>query len=1531
MRAIRVGLSYSSRSCTAVSTALVLVLTFCFSGIVARGQTPAPVSAFQNVVVSQETELGAVLSSGGGQSGQAPAGGSMAVDANGDVIMGDTYGADVLLFSGTAGGMSPLPAPTVLGSPGGNPDGMAIDSKNNLFVGFATVATVVKIPFVSGQYVPIVAPSSSTPNCTGTDTVECVMSNLNTKGSGVGSLVFDASGDLFYSTTNIGDNGAGTSPNSIWECTAACLYTATGTPAATLLYTEPTSGSPTTTGQLNVGGLAVDPYGDLFFTDSAVNSSSNDNQESFSSNLNELVYTAGTGFAAAPTVLYSYTPSAPPSDYDAEIDGVSTDASGTVYALIQNTGGILAFPNNKGVVATNKMYLVSTVTGKLMTNDALGNLYVDTYISGDAIVRVGVDNVMATASAVSAPSTTTLTTLLNDGGCTPAPMITFSAGGTSSSEFSAATSGACATTLTGSSFATTLTFTPTAVGTASATLTATDTNGNSETAAVAGVGEGTVGTPTFSPAAGAYTTVQTVTISDPTMGASIYYTTDGSMPGAGTGTSMLYTGPLTVSDSETLNAIAVDSGDTSSAVATAAYSVTLAGANATPTLSLVAGTYTSPEPVTITDTTSGASIYYTTDGSAPTASSNLYIGPIAVSSTETINAIAIGGGLTSSGVATALYTINLPASALQDIVINQDTTFGKIPSSGGTQSGSVPDGDTMAVNSLGQVITTDTYGSEILLFTPQGTTPTVLGTVSNPNGVAVDSQNNLYIGFSYNASVVKIPFVNGAYAAIGASVPTSPACTGTDTVECVMTNLKSGNADVVSLVFDSKGDAFYSTGGTQTGGTNNAIFECTAACLYTGSPAATVIFQEPTSATAQLSIGGLALDTSGNLFFTDSAISASTSQESSSSNLNELVYTSGTGYATTATVIYAYTPPSVVQYGPELDGVAVAPNGTLYALLEGSQGSQAAQPGILAFPKASGAYSGTTSYVVSTDNGKAMTSDGLGNLYIADDGGNIHEVAVDNITAPTSPEQNPATATNLTTILNDGGCTATPPTVTFAASGTSASAFSAATTAACVVAPTESTGGAASFATTVTFSPTSLGTNTATLTATDSLKNTGTAAVSGVGTPAPPAATPTFSVAAGTYTTIQMVTLTDTTAGTSIYYTVDGSTPTAKSTLYSGPISVGVSETINAIAAGTGFSVSPVASAAYVINLPVAATPTFSVAGGTYTTPQTVSLSDTTAGAVIYYTLDGSTPTGASASYSGPITVGVSETINAIAVVAEYSNSSVGSAVYTINLPVTATPTFSVAAGTYTTVQTVTISDATAGAAIYYTLDGSTPGVGVGSSTLYTGSNITVGASTTIKAVAVNPPNYNNSVVGVAAYVINLPAPGFTITTPNATVTVPPGGNASITLTVTANAAFNGTVGFTCTGFLPIGASCAFSPTSVTAAAGGNGTTKLTVTLPSSTASVRRDPSPVVPGAMLATALCLLGFRKRRRVQMLLLFMVSVIGFSMFTGCTTTSTNTTSSSQFVVAATGSSCPVTSPGCTSPTAATTNFPLVLTVQ
>jgi len=82
------------------------------------------------------------------------------------------------------------------------------------------------------------------------------------------------------------------------------------------------------------------------------------------------------------------------------------------------------------------------------------------------------------------------------------------------------------------------------------------------------------------------------------------------------------------------------------------------GLTSKPKFSIKPGTYSSPPKVKITDATRGAIIYYTTDGWTPTASSPRYLGPITISSTTTLQAIAIAPNFQRSFVASGKYTFN---------------------------------------------------------------------------------------------------------------------------------------------------------------------------------------------------------------------------------------------------------------------------------------------------------------------------------------------------------------------------------------------------------------------------------------------------------------------------------------------------------------------------------------------------------------------------------------------------------------------------------------------------------------------------------------------------------------------------------------------------------------------------------------------------------------------------------------------------------------------------------------------------------
>jgi hypothetical protein len=121
---------------------------------------------------------------------------------------------------------------------------------------------------------------------------------------------------------------------------------------------------------------------------------------------------------------------------------------------------------------------------------------------------------------------------------------------------------------------------------------------------------------------------------------------------------------------------------------------------ATPKLSLAAGTYSSAQSVSISDTTSGATIYYTINGTTPTSSSAKYAGPIAVNSTETLEAIAIATGDVNSVVASADYTIgsSTPPPATSAQVINYAGGFAGNPSQIWLGNGAVYSGSSIQLS-----------------------------------------------------------------------------------------------------------------------------------------------------------------------------------------------------------------------------------------------------------------------------------------------------------------------------------------------------------------------------------------------------------------------------------------------------------------------------------------------------------------------------------------------------------------------------------------------------------------------------------------------------------------------------------------------------------------------------------------------------------------------------------------------------------------------------------------------------------------
>jgi hypothetical protein len=290
----------------------------------------------------------------------------------------------------------------------------------------------------------------------------------------------------------------------------------------------------------------------------------------------------------------------------------------------------------------------------------------------------------------------------------------------------------------------------------------------------------------------------------------------------------------------------------------------------------------------------------------------------------------------------------------------------------------------------------------------------------------------------------------------------------------------------------------------------------------------------------------------------------------------------------------------------------------------------------------------------------------------------------------------------------------------------------------------------------------------------------------------PPPSAPVFSPTGGTYTSAQSVTITSDGA-TTIYYTIDGSTPTISSPLYTAPVLVANNTILQAMGVNNGGN-SLITSASFTI-LPPA--PVFSLAPGTYPngTPQSVTISDV-AGATIYYTTDGTTPTTASLQYSTVISLPIGTTTLSALAVTVNGSSAIATGTYILTPLTPQIPVFSPAGGPYTSAQSVTITSVGA-TAIYYTTDGSTPTI---ASTLYAAA-VPIDNSTVLQALAVN--DGGPSPIATASFTFLSPAPVFNPT---------PGTYTNITMqSVTISDVASATIYYTTDGTTPTTASTQYT------------------------------------------------------------------------------------------------------------------------
>ncbi|HWZ96086.1 MAG TPA: choice-of-anchor tandem repeat GloVer-containing protein [Opitutaceae bacterium] len=866
-----------------------------------------------------------------------------------------------------------------------------------------------------------------------------------------------------------------------------------------------------------------------------------------------------------------------------------------------------------------------------------------------------------------------------------------------------------------------------------------------------------VAAPTFSPAAGTYTSAQTVTISTATSGASIRFTTDGSTPTETHGA--IYSGAIVLNKVTTLEAIAYESGMADSYVMSGLYTISTQSQVAKPVCSPTAGVYTGALSVALTTTTPGATIRYTTDGSIPSeGAGTIYSSPIPIASSTPVIAVAYEPGMIDSAVAYNFFGISpLTANILYrftsafsnpyaGVVQGSDGNFYGVTTSGGSNADgtvykmtpagvatvlasfagaglSYPDAPLLQGSDGNFYGTTESGGSSDDGTVFEVTSAGVMTTLASFNGNnGADPQAGLIQGTDGNFYGTTH---DGGSAGYGTVFKLTPAGALTTLVSFTGYN---GAAPAAALVQGSDGN-FYGTTAIGGSGTYGTVFKVTPAGVMTPL----VSFNGDNGA---FPAAALVLASDGNFYGTTEG---------------DDVYFFGTVFKLTPagalTTLISFNGYSEDAPGTLLQGR----DGNFYGLTKGGN-----SPPTIFEMTSTGMWSDLATLAdPSFNNPEGLIQASDGNLYGVSQGmsspnlGAVFELVLAPQAAPPTFSPPAGTYSNVQTV-----------TITSTTSGVSIRY----TTDGSI--PSETAGALYS-------GPVSISTTGLTLKAIsykagllDSFVNTGVYTLQ--------AAAPTFTPPAGTYTSAQAVTITSTTSGASIRYTTDGSTPSETAgTLYSGPVTISSTMTLEAIAYEAGFADSPITNGPYTIALPQVAAPTFSPPAGTYTSAQTVTITSTTSGASIRYTTDGSTPSETAGTlYSSPVSISVMTTLKAMAFKSGMTDSPVTTGVYTINT-VTRSLTGTSSDGWHALALTSAqagIFTATFDATPTVSPENAVVGLSKGVATAYTGLSCIARFNTSGQIDAYNGTAYGTSTISYAKnityhfrMVVNVPAHTYSV------------------------------------------------------------------------------------------------------------------------------------------------------------------------
>jgi sugar lactone lactonase YvrE len=241
-----------------------------------------------------------------------------------------------------------------------------------------------------------------------------------------------------------------------------------------------------------------------------------------------------------------------------------------------------------------------------------------------------------------------------------------------------------------------------------------------------------------------------------------------------TASSAVYTGPISVSGTETIKAVAVAAGFTQSGLAAATY--TNVPTAVAPVLTPQGGDYPSAIYVSMSDGTAKAKIHYTLDGTEPTTASPTYSSPILVTSNETVKAIASVRGYANSLKSTAAYNISIPNRVIETIA--GDGTSGYRGDGGLAVHARLSFPTAVAVDKAGNLYIADNGNNVIRkISADSGKISTVAGNgnpgfqgdgtaatkaeLSFPVGVAVDEEGDLYIADLNNQRIRKVTASTG--------------------------------------------------------------------------------------------------------------------------------------------------------------------------------------------------------------------------------------------------------------------------------------------------------------------------------------------------------------------------------------------------------------------------------------------------------------------------------------------------------------------------------------------------------------------------------------------------------------------------------------------------------------------------------------------------------------------------------------------------------------------------------------------------